>query len=63
MNHDANRDRKRALKQFQIHPILENLVSNKRLRAAARLTIRSAKRRSWVAYVLSLFRSTPSDVV
>jgi hypothetical protein len=60
---DAIRARKRALKQFQIHPIQENLVSFKRLRAAARRTIRSAKRRSWVAYVASLSRSTPSYVV
>jgi hypothetical protein len=46
---DAIRARKRALKQFQIHPIQENLVSFKRLLAAARRTIRSAKIRSWVA--------------
>jgi hypothetical protein len=53
---DAIHARKRALKQFQIHPIQENLVSFKRLRAAASRTIRSAKRRSWVAYVSSLSR-------
>jgi hypothetical protein len=40
---DAIRARKRALEQFQTHPIQENLVSFKRLRAAARRTIRSAK--------------------
>jgi hypothetical protein len=59
----AIRARQRELKQFQIHAIQENLVSFKRLRAAARRTIRSAKRRSWVAYVSSLSHSTPSDVV
>jgi hypothetical protein len=47
--HDAIRARKRALKQFQIQLIQENLVSFKRLRAAAPGTIRSAKRRSWEA--------------
>jgi hypothetical protein len=60
---DAISARKRALKQFQIHPIQDNLVSFKCLRAAARRTIRSAKRRSWEPYVSSLSRSAPSDVV
>jgi hypothetical protein len=60
---DAIRARKRALKQFENHPIQENLISFKRLRAAARRIVRSAKRRSWVAYVSSLSRSTPLDVV
>jgi hypothetical protein len=40
---DAIRGRKRALKQFQIHPIQKNLFSFKRLRAAARRTIPNAK--------------------
>jgi hypothetical protein len=60
---DAIRARKRALNQFQIHPIQENLVSFKRLCAAARRTTWSAKGRSWEAYVSSLSCSTPSDVV
>jgi hypothetical protein len=42
---DAIRVRKRALKQFQIHPIQEKLVSFKCLSAAARRTIRSAKKK------------------
>jgi hypothetical protein len=61
--HNAIRDPKRALKQFQIHPIQENLFSFKRLSAAARRTIRSAKRRSWEAYVSSFSLSTPWDAV
>jgi hypothetical protein len=60
---DAIRARKRALKQFQILPIQDNLLIFKRLRAAARLTIRSAIERSWEAYVSALSRSAPSDLV
>jgi hypothetical protein len=60
---DTIRARKHALRQFQIQPTQENLVSFKRLCLAARRTIRSAKRRFWEAYVSSLSRSTPSDVV
>jgi hypothetical protein len=60
---DAIRARKRALKQFQIHPIQDNLVSFEHLHVASRRTIRSVKRRSWKAYVSSLSHSTPTDVV
>jgi hypothetical protein len=49
---DAIRARKRALKQFQIHPIQVNLVSFKCLRAAARRIIQNAKRRSSEAHYL-----------
>ncbi|KAJ4425376.1 hypothetical protein ANN_27991 [Periplaneta americana] len=60
---DAIRDRRCALRQFEIHPTQENFVQFKRLRAKARRTVCDAKKTSWTNYVNSMKRNVPSNIV
>ncbi|KAG1653063.1 RNA-directed DNA polymerase from mobile element jockey [Nymphon striatum] len=51
---DAVRERKRVLRKFSLRPTSDNLSSYRQAAAAARRTIRQAKRESWRQYVSKL---------
>ncbi|KAG1658849.1 RNA-directed DNA polymerase from mobile element jockey [Nymphon striatum] len=51
---DAVRERKRLLRKFSLRPTSDNLSSYRQAAAAARRTIRQAKRESWRQYVSKL---------
>lgn len=50
----STRERRAAIRRFQINPTSENLESMKIFRAKARRTVRQAKKKSWQSYVSKL---------
>jgi ribonuclease HI len=53
----------RALRAFQLSPTADNLAHFRRLRAAARRTLKESRRASWRDYVSTLNASTPLQTV
>ena len=60
---NAIKARKAALRRFKCNPTKENLESYRKLRAKARRTVRSSKRKSWREYVSKLTASTSAKKV
>ena len=56
------RERKKALREFELQPTSQNLDKFKIFRARARRTIREAKRSSWQTYVSKLNCRTPTKM-
>ena len=59
----AIRERRRRYRAFSRRPTTDNLILFRKARAAARKTIREAKRHSWTAYITSINRFTPLTLV
>ena len=60
---NAIKARKAALRRFKCNPTKDNLESYRKLRAKARRTIKSSKRKSWKEYVSKLNSSTSAKKV
>ncbi|KAK2578795.1 hypothetical protein KPH14_012641 [Odynerus spinipes] len=54
---------KHAFNVYKRHPSHDNKIIFKKLRAAARLTLKTRKKESWKSFITSINRHTPSDEI